>query len=558
MSAAPPDLRDRLLAPVDGPNPAGADVTYEPAFESLRQAVDRLASVGTGVDHENVAGEGPFAGDDGASHADVVAGALDVLSDHAKDLRAAAYLVASLAHTDGPAGVAAGLEALAAMAQAYWADLHPARPRARRAAFEFLASRLPTTVAGWDRPGADEREPLDRALAAVSELQVLVTSELGDDAPALSGVRRALAERLRRVPAPPEAPSANGAAAPDHAGPDQTAAATEPAGEGGGPPAPTPAVTPPGTADGSTESAPASATAPATPAAAAPPAAALADPVRAVVQAAAALREGGPVSAVAVRLLRVVRWDALDAPPPATDGATRLEAPPARRREALVGLAASDPALFLEHAEGAFASPPFHFWLDLQRLADGACAGLGAGYAGVRAALRDEAGRLLARLPGLPALAFRDGTPFADPATVAWAAGLAPADAGPGGAGPSASAGDEALAEARDLVAGGDLAGALDGLGAPPDGRGGLVRRLQMAELCLLAGRADLAHDLLAALALTAERRDLGTWEPDLAADVYAGVVRAARQSGHAEAAADALARLAAVDPARAARLPPV
>ena len=542
MSAAPPDLRDRLAAPIPGPDAAGSDVTYEPVFERLRQTVDRLASVGTGVDHESVAGEGPFAGADGADHADVVAGALDVLAGHAKDLRAGAYLVASLAHTDGAAGVAAGLGALAAMARAYWPELHPSRPRARRAAFEFLASRLPATVAGWGRPDADERDPLGAALAALADLQDLVTSEMGDDAPALSGVRRALSERLRRVPSAEEPPTTEApepAAPPAAPEPTGAPAADEPAAPPAAAPEPRPA----------SETAGRPAATPAGPSAAAPSA----DPARAVVQAAAALREATPASAVAVRLLRVLRWDALDAPPPATDAATRLEAPPARRRDALAALAASDPALFVEQAEGAFASPPFHFWLDLQRLADGACAGLGAPYAGVRAALRDEAARLLDRLPALLRLRFRDGTPFADPATVAWAAGLAPVPPAPAA---GAAADDDALAQARDRVAAGDLAGALDGLGTPPDGRAGLLRRLQIAELCLAAGRADLAHVLLAALAETARQRSLDDWEPALAADVYAGLARAARQSDRAEAAEAALARLATVDPARAAREP--
>jgi type VI secretion system protein VasJ len=276
-----------------------------------------------------------------------------------------------------------------------------------------------------------------------------------------------------------------------------------------------------------------------------------------VLQAAAALREAEPSSAAAVRLLRVARWDALAAAPPAQSGATRVAPPPARQRDALAALA--DPAVLFEQAERAFAAPPAHFWLDLQRLADGALDALGAPYAEARAALRSEAARLLDRLPALLDLRFRDGAPFADAATHAWAAGLSPAPpahAGGGAdAGPSADA--DPFADARAQAVGGDLAGALDALDAPPPGRAGFVHRLRTAELCLGAGQGDLALALLDALAAEARARDLDAWEPGLAADVYAALGRAARQSGRAEAAADADARLAAVAPARAARLRP-
>ena len=540
MSAALSTLRDQIVAPIAGPAPAGADVTYEPAFERLRQAVDRLASVGTAVDHESVAGDGSFAAEPGADHADVVAGALEVLTEHAKDLRAAAYLVASLAHAQGTAGLAAGIEALTAMAQAYWADLHPSRPRARRAAFEFLTARLSTTLSGWDRATAGEREPLEAALAALSDLQVLVASEMGDDAPALSGLRRELSERLRRVPAQPisdpapepSAPAGDGAAS---ASPPPPPASDQEA----PPPASAPAAPVPPAAAPSTPSAPAATASPS------------GDPVRAVVQAAAALREATPGSAAAVRLTRVVRWDVLAAPPPATDHATRIEPPPARRREAMAALAASDPATFAEQAEQAFAAPPFHFWLDLQRMADQACAALGHPYADARHALRDEAARLVGRLPTLLDLQFRDGTPFADSATRAWALGLQPATSPAAASGADA---DDLYPEAHALAVQGDLGAALAELGhAPQPGRRAeFIHRLQTAELCLVAGRADVAYAIVTALSTVARDLDLDAWEPRLAADLYATWARAAGQTDRPDETAQAEALLAAVAPARA------
>ncbi|WP_420457112.1 type VI secretion system protein TssA [Rubrivirga sp.] len=533
-----------LAAPIPGPAPTGEDVTYDPVFERLRETVDRIDSVGTGVDHESVTGGGsPFAGGASADHDAVVADALAVLTEQSKDVRAAAYLVTSLAHTEGARGVAAGLSGLVEMAQTHWAGLHPPRARARRGAFEFLAARVSAALATWDRPAADERGPLDAALAAVADLQLLVSAEMGDDAPALSGLRRALSDRLRTVPdearppPPAEEPAPSASPSPTASG-DGSATASVP------PPAPAAAPTP----------------APRPTAPSGPPTAVAftGDPVRAVVQAAAAFRSVEAASASAIRLVRVVRWDPLVGPPPATDHATMIEPPPDRRREALVTLAASDPALFVEQAEQALADTSFHFWLDLQRLADGALAELGPVGAEGRSALRAEVARLVGRVPALLDLRFRDGTPFADDATRAWAGGLSPS--APSAARPRASdassddAGSGGWDEARSLVESGDLAGALAALerAAPSGGRAGLVHRLRTAELCLSAGRADVAQALVTALVRVADGRDLDTWEPGLAADLYAALATAARQAGQADAAAQAHARLAAVAPSRA------
>ena len=545
MTDALDGLADALAAPISEASPAGADVTYEPDFERLRQAVDRLASVGTAVDHESAAGgEGPFAESDGGGHDQVVEGAVAVLSGQSKDLRAAAYLVASLAHTAGAPGVAAGLRGVAAMAQAHWAELYPRRARARRAAFEFLTSRTGAAVGLWERPEPGEAEPLERALAALSDLQVLVSAEMGDQAPALSGLRRALSDRQRRVPAAAPPAEAVSAPAPSESAPSESAPPEETTnGAASEPPAPAP---PP-------QSAAPAAPRPPSPA----PAPASGDPVRAVVQAALAMREAEPGSAVAVRLLRVARWDALaQAPPVAATAsgteATRVEPPPARRREALVALAASDPATFAEQSEQAFSGAPFHFWLDLQRLSDGALAALGPPFAPARDALRAETARLVGRLPGLLGLRFRDGTPFADPATQAWARALAPAAAPASAGGPAAEAADGPFERARAAAFAGDLAGALGALPPPPGGRAGFEHRLRQSDLCLDGGRPELALALLAALRQTADDRRLDAWEPALAADLYAAWLRAARRAGDDEQADRARARLAAVSPARA------
>ena len=68
----------------------------------------------------------------------------------------------------------------------------------------------------------------------------------------------------------------------------------------------------------------------------------------------------------------------------------------------------------------------------------------------------------------------------------------------------------------------------------------------------MTAGRADLAHAALAALAETSRERGLDAWEPTLAADLYAAWARAALQADRPDDAAYAHDRLAVVAPARA------
>jgi type VI secretion system protein ImpA len=110
----PLDL-DLLLAPIPGGSPAGENLRYSRLYEDIREArraEDALA-----------AGEAEPKRSDWDT---VVALATDGLTKQTKDLQVAAWLTEALIHTDGFAGLLAGLKLLAGLLEDYWDTMHPA------------------------------------------------------------------------------------------------------------------------------------------------------------------------------------------------------------------------------------------------------------------------------------------------------------------------------------------------------------------------------------------------------------------------------------------------
>ena len=227
----------------------------------------------------------------------------------------------------------------------------------------------------------------------------------------------------------------------------------------------------------------------------------------------------------------------------------------------------------LREAESSFTQPPFHFWLDLQRLTVAALEGLGAEYAPVREAVVRELQLLVGRLTGLPTLLFADGrTRFADAATVSWldqvvkptgASTATPAATAPGR--PTGGLAGR-FAEPRKRFNEGDLAGALALLqrGASDDTsqHDRFLRRLYSATLCLEAGQVWVARALLEELEEEIEAHRLDQWDPALAFDVwtrlsrcYAAQARSARGDAAQEIGREmqrVFARMCRVDTTRA------
>jgi type VI secretion system protein VasJ len=230
-------------------------------------------------------------------------------------------------------------------------------------------------------------------------------------------------------------------------------------------------------------------------------------------------------------------------------------------------------AELLREAESSFSHPPFHVWLDLQRLVVAALDHLGAEYAPAREAVVRELQLVVSRLPGLSTLLFADGrTRFADAATVSWLEEIAKrtGDIVPntreGGA--RANRGLAArFAEPRKRFNDGDLAGALALLrrGEPEDTsrHDAFLRRLYSAVLCLEGGQLSVARALLEELDEEIDTHRLDHWDPELALDVWTRLYACyAAQVGRAGRGGDVqqlgrdmqrvFARICRVDTARA------
>lgn len=518
-------LIDAVRKPIPGGSPVGIDVAYEDDFQSLKAEVDAMGAATGSVDFQNI-----------------VDLATTILAERSKDISVACYLAFGLSRTRGFAGVAEGVAVVRAVSESFWEGAFPPlrRMRARQSAIQFMAERL-NAWAETQKPTPADRGALDTGLAELSALQAFTTESMGDDAPPLSGLARTLREAIRRLPAPREDAPAG-------------AMPTEPA-------------------------QPSATQAPPAASASAAPGASAGEPVDAsfgtrsesesvVLKVAAFLREQSVLDATAIMLTRAVRWGAIAQAPPAEGGKTKIPAPQAARRSAIMALVGTGNHEALAKAcEGAFQEAPFHFWLDLQRAAATGFAALGAPGAAALAAVTDSASALVRRVPVLPTLSFADGTSFADPLTIAWLDEISAV----GGDGSSSGAsnndpGRDAIREAQSQASGGDVPGAVAALvagsGAPRDR---FDRTIAAAEMCMGAGRPDVALALLDDADEAIRQYHLDVWDPPSARNalrlMHAACAALAPSAGTpdrkqalASRSDEAFARLARLDPGLAMR----
>ncbi|WP_298436737.1 type VI secretion system protein TssA [Geobacter sp.] len=512
--------------PVRPDQPVGQDVRYDPLFDTLQAEVDKLTSpaiAGT-IDWEKV-----------------VRLAADILATRSKDLLVASYLAVGLVQTRKGDGLALGLRVWRDLLERFWSDLFPTRMRGRQRSVEWWRDR---TEVALGRLGEFTLPPEQHAI--VMDNLTAIDRFLGEHlegAPSLAPLRELVAA------AAPEAPPA---------------AAPEP------PTAPAPRVeaperelfVPPSRSDIPLPEAPRETLPPGS------PAQALEAGLRQVGEAAGALLRQDPATPLPYRLSRLATWGAVTGLPPAANGRTRIPAPERQVLTFLQELAShGDSEALLKAAEGRL--PQFIFWLDLNRLSAEALARLGDRFAAPREAVCQETAALLQRLPGLEELAFVDGTPFADPATRQWLAGLAARGsvAGQSGAqsGETASRAEEIgreMDEAQALVRGGRLIDAVERLqkrlGTGSSRQEKLLWRLALAELLVNANRTRLALPHLEQVIADIGTFGLEEYDPSLALQglklAWLGF-EAQTEPRFKEKAADTLHRIARLDPAEMVRL---
>lgn len=193
----------------------------------------------------------------------------------------------------------------------------------------------------------------------------------------------------------------------------------------------------------------------------------------------------------------------------------------------------------LEKAESAFAAWSNHLWLDLQRIIVAAAKNLGEQYASIRSAVLFETAFLVRRLPDIVTLNFSDSTPFCNEATKAWLASdevVTIFSAGRSAA-PVVSATipsdpvEEDRIRAEALVAAGKIDDAIDlvqsGIRTSRCERDSFRRSILVGTLLLKAKQPDIAVSVLEMVDQKAIAYNINTWEPDLAVEAWGALIGA-------------------------------
>ncbi len=295
-----------------------------------------------------------------------------------------------------------------------------------------------------------------------------------------------------------------------------------------------------------------------------------------IVEAVAYLRQNDPSSPVPFLVVRALRMGEVYATYPTLDPLL-LEAPSSEVRLALRRLAGDGEwAELLEQSEQALARPEGRGWLDPHRYAVTAMGSADPDRSGAAAAVRALLRAFLADNPDTPDAELNDGTPAANAETRAWlraevlpapdpvpdaestAEDLPPFEPPPRHErhDPAVDAPDvweEALQLVRSRRATDGIQLIRRAMNTAATGRDRFLRKLQLAELCLMANHHRVALPLSEDLARQVDEYRLEQWEDEqLSARVWGALYRCLRASaadtGSPERLQQAFTRLCRLD----------
>lgn len=497
------------LLPVSDDSPTGDDPGYNDDFQQMREECSKLSCMDTEF---------------------ICQLAEKLLTTTTKDIRIATYYVWARLHRDGEAGLADGLELLAALMQRFGAQLHPQRARSRKSALEWLgSSRMLDSLSLYPEVTRAEAERTAGALWLLEQCSEQ-TGEM--ERPQYGALYAALESRLLKSGGM-DAVVPQNVSGSHHAAPSSGSV---------------PSLT--GIASGQELLSQARV---------------LADYLRS--------QPDGWLSAH--RLIKNLRHDTLhQLPPLSADGKTRIEPPKPDQRAQLKRLYLQQSwRELMEEADSLLSRGANHLWLDVQWYLHQAL--VKSGQEAEAAIIQADLKGLLSRLPGLETLAFNDGTPFADEVTLNWIQQQVMDN--PAGwqedntaLSATASGDDDILQLEPEALVLADSEGpdaALDWLQNRPGittSRSRWLLRLLMARIAEQTGKIELALHLLAELDTHSTTLTLTQWEPGLLFEVKARRLKLLRmKAGRSEAEKIRLqpemelllGGLIAIDPARAAVL---
>jgi type VI secretion system protein ImpA len=596
---------DELLNPIEGPNPGGANLRYDPVYDKIKEARREEDQPPPGMSESDRKV---------ADNAQVIKLTTDLLTNKTKDLQLAAWLTEALLKQKGFAGLKDGLALCFGLVDKFWDNLYPELDdgdvQARGAPLGFVGTKLEiplklvpvveklkynlvdhqqSRALGYeDQAKTDEakknraaaikegkltpeafdkafeetpkkfyaqsEQDLDACLKTLGELTKICDAKFGDDGPAFGPLKSALEttrhlihgclqKKREKEPDPVEVvPTAEGAPGAE----GETGAA------GGGAVRTGVLIS----LDGSSE-----------------PSDRI-DAIKKVAEAAAFLRRREPNSPASYLMLRGLRWGELRAAIDLADP-TRLEAPPTELRRHLKKLLLDKKyEELLEAAESAMALPCSRAWLDLQRFVVEACDALGGGYEAIARAIRSELKSLVTDIPQLLDATLMDETPAANAETRAWLVAIkqgpaeqaaAPAEAPLRAPGSSNGAGSmwpgqpaDAYASALQALRDGQERKAFEilqqDIARKRSGRERFRRRMQLVEICATTNKANVAQPILDDLAAAIELHKLDEWEdPGVVAGALATIMKMSTKIQADKAQQQKLfERICRLDPAQA------
>jgi type VI secretion system protein ImpA len=595
---------DELLNPIEGPNPSGANLRYDPVYDKIKEARREEAQPPPGMTEQDRKV---------SDNAQVIRLTTELLTTKTKDLQLAAWLTEAMLKQKGFGGLRDGLALCCGLVEKFWDTLYPeiedGDAESRGAPLGFVGVKLDIPLklipvvekakygvvdyqqsreVGYeDQIKGDEakkkraaqikegklapelfdkafeetpkkfyaqaEKDLDGCLENLERLKKSCDEKFGDEGPTFRPLQSAveasrhvihgfLQKKREKEPDPVE-PVAVAEAAP---GTEGQVAATE-----GGTPVRTGVLI---SVDGSSEPAD------------------RVEAIKKVAEAAAYLRRREPQSPASYLMLRGLRWGELRAAIEQADP-TKLEAPPTELRRHLKKLLLDKKyEQLLDAAESAMALPCSRAWLDMQRFVVEACEALGSGYEAIARAIRSELKALVTDIPQLLDATLMDETPAANAETRAWLVSLSQAPAaGPSmdgvGAKTASSNGlgsrwpgqpTDAYVAAMQALREGQERKAFEilqqDIARKRSGRERFRRRMQLIEICASTNKTNVAQPILDDLAAAIENHKLDEWEdPGLVASALATLMKMSVKIQADKAAQQKLfERICRLDPAQA------
>jgi type VI secretion system protein ImpA len=595
---------DDLLNPIEGPNPSGANLRYDPVYDKIKEARREESQPPPGMTEQDRKL---------ADNAQVIRVTTELLTSKTKDLQLAAWLTEALLKQRGFGGLKDGLGLCQGLVEKFWDTVYPEIedgdaesrgaplgfvgvkldiplklvPVVEKAKYTLLDYQQSRELGYEDQAKTDDakkkraalvkegklapevfdkvfeetpkkfyaqaEKDLDGCLENLTRLKKICDEKFGKEGPTFGPLQSVLEasrhqihaflqKKREKEPDPVEPVAAADAA---------TGAEGEAAAGGRTSPVRTGVLI---SVEGSSE-----------------PADRI-EAIKKVAEAAAYLRRREPQSPAAYLMLRGLRWGELRAAIEQADP-TKLEAPPTELRRHLKKLLLDKKyEELLDAAENAMALPCGRAWLDMQRFVVEACEALGTDYEAIARAIRSELKALVTDIPQLLDATLMDETPAANAETRAWLVSLSQAPAAAnstdGAAAKAASSNGlgsrwpgqptdayfaalQALREGQERKAFEILQ---QDIARRRSGRERFRRRMQLVEICASTNKANVAQPILDDLAAAIENHKLDDWEePSLVASALATLMKMSVKLQADKAAQQKIfERICRLDPAQA------